>query len=422
MLHFSNTDTQKAAAITGVNRYLFGSSYHSHATPLQQVTENNNQGWYRNPENISMSYDIKDLHQTSQPLQIPRVQTEYNMDENRDITHSSYNDYDTNTNSIKQCIGLAEEQTPGPIATLSQQPITAPSRKSRRKKNRAPLCYKPTAQIRLRSNVYVSDEMKEHIADRIQGHYKEMTLMKKLFCFMDGHVTMQFDRYQNTLNENTKIFNFGFIDKDSNEELFCIVDRQRMSNNKTSNVTIQNRCQWRMRDKLYTKETLVSCKIINTMTSPPKSLKLGLDHSPTPDLKQILYQDNWHKLKIISSKVQAKERVKSSILLSEMVEKVKDESVNDLNAMELIPILMFDNICPKVHAIVKLQIGKDLNIGISMIYDEHIKTWRKTGIHINKNTLLMQHRWISLDHINCNCFEHFQENKINFLKIVDDSK
>jgi len=160
---------------------------------------------------------------------------------------------DRNNKSIKPQYGRPKQQ--------QRSPSNPGKSSSKYKKNIKidRLSYEPSSAItpiRLKRNVYIAAELTEAIISRIKANFNDA---KELYSWMDMNATIQFNRNMNQINGNTKIFNFGFIDKDTDDELFCIVERRKSKEqNEEKNQEKQGIYSWEMNKKLYTKEMIMS--------------------------------------------------------------------------------------------------------------------------------------------------------------------
>ena len=202
------------------------------------------------------------------------------------------------------------------------------------------------------------------------------------------------------------IVNFDFHDKNTGEPLYCIIEKQN-----------SDKRPWRMLNELCTKE-IIGEKYGVSMNELPLSIwdshnndNLMLQNMDELNLVINIVKNtkSWHKLPIYG-KVNNKQRRVLHLTKEEFVSKIRDTS----EIRDILPVVSFDDksLCIENIMIVKLTDNVDIGISFQM---ESIKKIKVTGIHLDKNKILLHHQLASPQH-NCHCLDNFK-SKYDDLKI-----
>eukprot|EP01084_Bolivina_argentea_P107035 191413_1 len=206
-----------------------------------------------------------------------------------------------------------------------------------------------------------------------------------------------------TVTHALQVLNFDFTDKQSNEPLYCVMER--LSSNQKSS------CQWKMHDRLYTSAQLSSLPL-------PVSSRLALTHQGRRDIGQytfnsqnvqsIVQRSTWNVTPVFNQK-----NNKKRITLSITKEQLNPLIAKALLAFErrmtkLIPILMFGADSHWIEYVLMVRIDRDIgDIGVSLRYDKDTHEVRITGIHLDKQMIHEQHELLDPHH-ECHCLDGYQ--------------
>eukprot|EP01084_Bolivina_argentea_P255401 429557_1 len=208
-------------------------------------------------------------------------------------------------------------------------------------------------------------------------------------------------------NEKIKIINFDFYDKDTGKCLYCIMEIQGPN---------AKNYKWKLHNKLY---NAFECKtFMNILPISPRNNKIFQIQlqQVLNALRQWNVSKKFNKIKWNKVNSYYRQAGDERTTLSLKNEKFKryfsvfvrnrHDECDDIN---IFPILMFNNSNKYWIEYVFIVEIKGSNIGISFGYNAKKGIIEVTGIHLDKNSLYVQHK-LALPNHKCHCLDNFISN------------
>eukprot|EP01084_Bolivina_argentea_P124648 220880_1 len=267
--------------------------------------------------------------------------------------------------------------------------------------------YSPHKIYKLYGNIKISKRLTEEIIP----NYVQENYIKNVYDYLYKCVAVILSQNNDCVVGNCKIFNCGLHDK-SGQDLYVVAYKSNQKN-----------YPYTMLDKLYTKNKILQeFPIINL----PNSVKIfTADISNTFHGYESFLKTKWHKVRVYNM-TNHKQRLTFSITKTEFVKTIETFIYSNINSnnKSVLPIVMFTDDGYRIEYVQIIPLHKNghvYSIGVSYIYDKHYDI-KVTGIHLNKNNILNQHRLICSKH-NCRCLDSFK-SEIDYLHIgnPDDDK
>merc|ERR1712113_561394 len=204
--------------------------------------------------------------------------------------------------------------------------------------------------------------------------------------------------------------------KEKRRELYCILNKPRKSKSDSKPLP------WHMKDRLFTAEMIESEYKIAPDLLPQSAQDQSsfieclkeidtvktLLQQPTI-INRIIFKTKWHKIKIYSKR-NNKERNVMHLTKNEFVIKCQNK-INPDSDNEILPIVVFDKHkkhYPSHQYILIMDLSEQHSIGISFKFNSKTGEIYVTGIHLDKESILMLHQLINPQHMeSCTCLERF---------------
>lgn len=307
------------------------------------------------------------------------------------------------------------------------------NKKKRKKRSKSVekegISYHPPKQLRAQGNIQISKSLTDtiipqRIAEDIKEVYQYMDKITAINCF-ENDMDLDLDA-----NAAILVFNYGFHDRDTQQLLYTVAEKQDITNNKSRGY------KWKMVNDLFTAQQLeqlyqvpanglpklfracsrFACSVQNDET-------LIRQHLQSAQFVHTLIQKvQWHKTEVFH-RVNNKRRMTLSLTKPEFMQRMTDcvkmerqeasTAAQQEDGIQLIPILLFNNVentyLIEYVWIVHLEPGID--IGISFKYNA-TNGVRVTGIHLDGEYIKAQHQLIYPNHT-LSSLESFTSNITN---------
>eukprot|EP01084_Bolivina_argentea_P142567 250458_1 len=250
--------------------------------------------------------------------------------------------------------------------------------------------YEPDSLQRARGNIRISHKLTTSI---IPSLIREN--IPDLYDYMDKMVaTNNFCVY----GQELCVIDYGFHDKNTNEILYCVANRQDKSKNRDYG--------WKMDNNLWTQQQITETFGIPSDQLPQMPL-LNANIDMTIDFKQnqtMVSDTKWHKIPIFNKNAN-KIRFTLGLSKEQFIEQYKN-AIKSQSTVDLIPILMFGNCGFRVEYVQIMEICHEMTnyIGISFVYANNKIS--VTGIHVDKNSIMKSHQ-LALKNHECHCLDEF---------------
>eukprot|EP01084_Bolivina_argentea_P270783 460516_1 len=334
--------------------------------------------------------------------------------------------YDINRNRLPKAVHFSKspshvidnvkKSTPSHNMKYNTYTTNRKTKKKRKKKQISKHMYDSPYGLSVRQHIKISRELtcKDGIIDsRIKGHIPNNYdyICKYTPLLLDININEK-----TQLNDSDKfVINYGFHDKITNEELYCVIQSQNQDN---------RQYRLKMHDKLYTMDEIIkdlNIDITNNIPTRIKSETFTLRMSThKSEIESVIMNDKlrnalirkcpWHKLDVFKRQ-NNKIRFTLSVTKPEFIANCMKSMKNQQN-INLIPILMFDNsnigYSFEFIAIISIE---GVSIGVAFGYDEFKKQVKINDIHIDKEYIMNQHQLISAEHNKeCKCLDEFSSH------------
>eukprot|EP01084_Bolivina_argentea_P186334 321218_1 len=242
------------------------------------------------------------------------------------------------------------------------------------------------------------------------------TAVNELYHYMDKTQALQIGKneFDTKNHEKIKIINYDFHEKKTEIPLYCVA--------KPSN---DRGYKWKLENRMFTVNDLFKEYGI-TKNEIPRTLrtKFMSEKNISEPIKQIIEDEKqfirkinkmpWHKIPVFkksNNSLMMRLEMSKKELIDNIIQFIKNKN-NKSNT--LIPILMFNSNTDKCYIdyvwIVKLP-KVDINIGISLNYNHKTKNIEPTAIHLDKQSILRQHKLAYPSH-ECHCLDNFKNAEI----------
>eukprot|EP01084_Bolivina_argentea_P296775 511182_1 len=249
--------------------------------------------------------------------------------------------------------------------------------------------YNPTNKYRAKGNIQISRELTQKIPTII-----EETLFD-VFSYIDNSTALHKNCYYNYNDGEIRVFNYGFHDKITGNELHCLARKQHK--------TLNRGYEWKMENKLFTSNEINSLfgifkdQLPRAITIQVQSM-VNINH--IKQIQTIISEDNfmnkikWNKLPVYSKQPN---RRKYRTMLSLTVEEFRRKFVAKTDK-NIVPILLFEKqkTCVQyiwIGSIVKCA-DESTDVAISFVYNDKHKIVMPVGIHLDKEQMLLNHQLV----------------------------
>eukprot|EP01084_Bolivina_argentea_P087458 157966_1 len=240
-----------------------------------------------------------------------------------------------------------------------------------------------------KQNVYISQKLIRNIQT------KTAITMDNIRNYMNSVFEIH---YQDKCESELKILDFGFVDKETKEALYCSLTPQNHSYDR-----------YKLNDSL---------KLIKSLSSTHKFKSINIDHTNNiinamkkVNTENILKNCDWDKIPIICRK-DDKLRITASVTKEQLVIREKRFNANQIN---LIPIIGYNT--KQVSFVWIIKIDTHIYIALSLGFEQQnngINDITINGVYLDKSDLLIRHYLAYPPHMNeCKCLNEFES-------IIDD--